>query len=438
MGMSNNFLSQEEINALLSGEAVDDNNAESETDKSEAIEDTITEIDKDLLGEIGNISMGSASTALYQLINQQVNITTPVVSVTTLREIKAGFETPNVVVDIEYIAGIVGRNILIIRNDDGLVISNLMMGGDGKIGDSHELSELEVSAVSEAMNQMIGSAATSMATMFGRKVDISPPTAKVVTDDNIPISDAIPEDQPIVKVSFKMTIGDLVDSSIMQIFPIETAKNIVAIMTGEDNIQEAEEPKVEDKAEESIVNKEINTEHNMPTSQPQMQYDPAGQVQQQQMQYQQPQMQYAQPQMMQQPQMQYQGQPMQYGYGQPQMQYQGQQMPYQQPVEVHKAAFEPLGQQNEVPPIKNIDLIMDVPLDISVVLGRTKKSIQDILNLGAGSLIELQKLAEEPVEILVNGKQIALGEVVVVDENFGVRITNIVNGADRLKTLSRN
>jgi len=425
MGMSNNFLSQEEINALLSGEAMDDSSVEAEADKSEVVEGTITDIDKDLLGEIGNISMGSASTALYQLINQQVNITTPVVSVTTLREIKAGFETPNVVVDIEYIAGIVGRNILIIRNDDGLVISNLMMGGDGKIGDSHELSELEVSAVSEAMNQMIGSAATSMATMFGRKVDISPPTAKVVTDETIPISDAIPEDEKIVKVSFRMTIGDFVDSSIMQIFPIETAKNIVAIMTGEDNMQEAakaEEPKQEAPASEPIVNKEINTEPQMAPQQPQMQYDPAAQ---QQMQYG-----YGQPQMMQPPQMQYQGQPMQYGYGQPPMQ-------YQQPVEIHKAAFEPLGQQSEVPPIKNIDLIMDVPLDISVVLGRTKKSIQDILNLGAGSLIELQKLAEEPVEILVNGKQIALGEVVVVDENFGVRITNIVNGADRLKSLSK-
>lgn len=443
MGMSNNFLSQEEINALLSGEAFDDNSDESEADKSEAIEDTITEIDKDLLGEIGNISMGSASTALYQLINQQVNITTPVVSVTTLREIKAGFETPNVVVDIEYIKGIVGRNILIIRNDDGLVISNLMMGGDGKITDSHNLSDLEVSAVSEAMNQMIGSAATSMATMFGRKVDISPPTAKVVIDDDTPISNAIPEDEKIVKVSFKMTIGDLVDSSIMQIFPIQTAKNIVAIMTGEDDTQEAskaEEVKQENMASEPISNKEISTEPQMTAQQPQMQYDAAaGQAQQQQMQYQQPQMmqqpqmQYAQPQMM-----QYQGQPMQYGYGQPQMQYQSQPMQYQQPVEVHKAAFEPLGQQGEVPPIKNIDLIMDVPLDISVVLGRTKKSIQDILNLGAGSLIELQKLAEEPVEILVNGKQIALGEVVVVDENFGVRITNIVNGEDRLKTLNKN
>lgn len=428
MGMSNNFLSQEEINALLSGESLDteDNSALSSADTN--LEDTITDTDKDLLGEIGNISMGSASTALYQLINQQVNITTPVVSVTTLKEIKAGFETPNIVLDIEYIAGIVGRNILIIKTYDGLVISNLMMGGDGNVTDVHELSELEISAVSEAMNQMIGSAATSMATMFGRKVDISPPNARVVTDSSEPLSTAIPEDQPIVKVSFKMTIGDIVDSNIMQIFPIETAKNIVAIMTGEDKAEEAPAPQPEPELpkEEPMVNKEINAEPEM----------------------QQPQMQYSEPQMMQpqqyapQPQMQ---QPM-YGYGQPQMQpqymqqpqmYGGQPQQYAQPVEVHQAAFEPLTEQSSVPPIKNIDLIMDVPLDISVVLGRTKKSIQDILNLGAGSLIELDKLAEEPVEILVNGKQIALGEVVVVDENFGVRITSIVSNAERLKSLKK-
>lgn len=171
MGMSNDFLSQEEINALLSGE----DSSDTSTDKAD--EELITEIDKDLLGEIGNISMGSASTALYQLINQKVNITTPVVSVTTLKEIRQGFETPNIILDIKYIEGIVGRNILIIKIQDGAVISNLMMGGDGKIeANLTTLSEIEISAVSEAMNQMIGSAATSMATMFGRKVDISPPT----------------------------------------------------------------------------------------------------------------------------------------------------------------------------------------------------------------------------------------------------------------------
>nr|WP_035769466.1 flagellar motor switch phosphatase FliY [Clostridium beijerinckii] len=401
--MGNNFLSQEEINALLAGEDLASTGAESadtSADDNKIDTEAITDIDKDLLGEIGNISMGSASTALYQLINQQVNITTPVVSVTTLKEIKEGFETPNIVLDIEYIAGIIGRNILIIKTLDGLVISNLMMGGDGNVTETHDLSEIEISAVSEAMNQMIGSAATSMATMFGRKVDISPPSAKIVVDGSIPISDAIPEDQPIVRVSFRMTIGDIVDSNIMQIFPIETAKNIVAIMTGEDKEKEvaASEPGKGNK-EDAIVNKEIYEQPAPVQQQSQQQYQPEPQYQQQ---YQQPQ------------------------YEQPRM---------QQPVEVHAATFEPLVPQNSVPPIKNIDLILDVPLDISVVLGRTKKSIQDILNLGTGSLIELDKLAEEPVEILVNGKQIALGEVVVVDENFGIRITNIVSSVERIKRL---
>ena len=386
MGMSNNFLSQEEINALLSGESTDSEDSNVSSSASENMEDAITETDKDLLGEIGNISMGSASTALYQLINQQVNITTPVVSVTTLKEIKEGFETPNIVLDIEYIAGIVGRNILIIKTYDGLVISNLMMGGDGKVTDVHELSELEISAVSEAMNQMIGSAATSMATMFGRKVDISPPTSKVVTDDLVPISDSIPEDQPIVKVSFKMTIGDIVDSNIMQIFPIETAKNIVAIMTGEDSGDKNDEQQPEKPKEEPIVNKEIHTQ-----PEPQMQQNaPEPQIQ-----YEQPQMQMQQQQYAPQQQMQGYGQPQMQSYmQQPQMYGGGQVQQYAQPVEVHQAAFEPLTPQNSVPPIKNIDLIMDVPLDISVVLGRTKKSIQDILNLGAGSLIEIDKLGE--------------------------------------------
>ena len=182
----------------------------------------------------------------------------------------------------------------------------------------------------------------------------------------------------------------------MQIFPIETAKNIVAIMTGEDKGKEvaASEP-AKDNKKDAIVNKEI--------------YEQPDQVQQQYQQESQYQQQYQQPQ-----------------YEQPRI---------QQPVEVHAATFEPLMPQNSVPPIKNIDLILDVPLDISVVLGRTKKSIQDILNLGTGSLIELDKLAEEPVEILVNGKQIALGEVVVVDENFGIRITNIVSSVERIKRL---
>lgn len=388
--MSNGFLSQEEINALLN-QGNDDsnvNNEGTEENKSEEASNNIdqgmlTDIEKDMLGEIGNISMGSASTALYQIINQKVNITTPVVTITTLNEIKNVFDTPTVVLDVEYTKGIIGRNILIIQIQDAAVIANLMMGGDGKV-ETHELTELEISAVQEAMNQMIGSSATSMATMLNRTVDISPPVSKIWSDKSELLSDNISEDEPIVRVNFRMTIGDLVDSSIMQVLPIPTAKKIGDIMMGTDTEDEAQEAQVA----------------------PQPQVVPEPQVAPQP----QPQVTYQQP-----------------VYEQP--------IQPKPPVEVHPAAFEPLTYPSSTPPPENIDLILDVPLDISVVLGRTKKSIKDILALGTGSLIELEKLAEEPVEILVNGKKIAFGEVVVVDENFGVRITSIVSNAEKIKSL---
>ncbi|WP_252214121.1 MULTISPECIES: flagellar motor switch phosphatase FliY [unclassified Clostridium] len=379
--MSNSFLSQEEINALLAGELSNEETQEVPQDNGNTEE--LTDIEKDLLGEIGNISMGSASTALYQIINQNVNITTPVVSLTTLKDMKASFETPNIILDVEYTEGIIGRNILVMKTDDAAVIANLMMGGDGQVPENPELSELEVSAVQEAMNQMIGSAATSMATMFSRRVDISPPTSKLWKEKDEPITETLSEDEEIVRVSFRLIIGDLVDSNIMQILPLNTAKKIVSIMMGEeDDSTEALEPA---KVVEEKPRVQATTHEQVQTT---IQAKPIVEA--------------------------------------PKV---------QQPIEVHEAAFETLvpGDTSQVP--KNIDLILDVPLDISVVLGRTKKSIKDILNLSTGSLIELDKLAEEPVEILVNGKKIAYGEVVVVDENFGVRITSIVSNAERIKSL---
>lgn len=377
--MSNGFLSQEEIDSLLGGG--DDKQSEVEA-KDSSNEDVLSDIEKDLLGEIGNISMGSASTALYQLINQKVNITTPVVSSTTLNEIKDGFETPTIVLDVKYISGIVGRNILIIKTEDAAVIADLMMGGDGK-PETHDLSEMEISAVQESMNQMIGSAATSMATMFSREVNISPPVAKIWRNREDELSSEIPGDEKIVRVNFRMTIGDLVDSNIMQILPIDTAKKIVSIMMGNE-VPDTPEVKAPVVGEPKTV-----------VQQPQPVYEtPSQQVQSK------PIVERPAPQ-----------------------------------VQVHEASFEPLTESSFTGTHKNIDLILDVPLDISVVLGRTKKSIKEILSLGTGSLIELEKLAEEPVEILVNGKKIAFGEVVVVDENFGVRITNIISNAERIKSL---
>lgn len=394
--MSNGFLSQDEINSLLNGELNNDNEVENN-------EELLSDLEKDLLGEVGNISMGSASTALYQLLNQKVNITTPVVTVTTIKQIKENFDVPNIILDVEYVEGISGRNMLMMKISDAAVIANCMMGGDGKI-ESDELSEIEISAVQEAMNQMIGSAATSMATMFGRRVDISPPQSTLWESKEQSLSNDIEEEEKVVRISFDLEVGDVLKSNIMQILPLNTAKKIVSIMMGEEQVQAPVDAPVSEPAPTPA------SAPTMPSS-PQPTYEAAvhGQPAYQQPAYEAP-ANYAPP----------------MSHTQPMM---------QTSVEVQKANFAPLGTEHVRKSHDNIDLILDVALDISVVLGRTKKSIRDILNLGNGSLIELNRLADEPVEVLVNGKVIAEGEVVVIDENFGVRINNIVSGADRIKSL---
>lgn len=433
--MSDGFLSQEEIDSLLNGDGSNSDSGQppetNEGNDDNNSDGILTDIEKDLLGEIGNISMGSASTALSTIISQQVNITTPVVSITTLQALKNNFEVPNVALDVKYISGIAGENLLVMKVTDAAVIANLMMGGDGKVV-NQTLSEIELSAVSEAMNQMIGSAATSMATMLLREVNISPPTSKIWDNSTEPLTDTIRNDENVVEVAFKLTIGDLVDSKIMQILPMETARKMIGIMMGGSEPPKEEKPKEEPpQINEPVNSVEPQSPQMQPNSYEQMQYQDAPP------QYQAPQQQYQQvpPQYQQMP-PQYQQMPPQYQQMPPQYQ----QMPpqYQQPpVEVNKASFQSFGPSNPMDMPKNIDLILDVPLEISVVLGRAKKNIKDILNLGTGSLIELDKLAEEPVEILVNGKRVAYGEVVVVDENFGVRITSIVSNEEKIKSLGK-
>ncbi|MEK6266322.1 MAG: flagellar motor switch phosphatase FliY, partial [Clostridium sp.] len=182
--MSNGFLSQEEIDALLNG-----GDMSSEPDIiSEPIQAfELSDIERDLLGEVGNISMGSASTALSTIVGQPVNIATPVVSVSTLKKLKDNYAVPNIALDVKFTSGITGGNLLVMKTTDAAVIASLMMGGDGVLEGIPDLSEIEVSAVSEAMNQMIGSAATSMATMFAREVNISPPVSRIWDESTSPL-----------------------------------------------------------------------------------------------------------------------------------------------------------------------------------------------------------------------------------------------------------
>ncbi len=397
------MLSQDEINALLNGMDSDEG-GQSGSDGDGEIKQSLSDNEKDALGEIANISMGTAATTLSTLVNQKVVITTPVVSYGTLTKLSSLYDRPCVFISLSYTVGLDGNNVLILKESDVKVITDLMMGGDGT-NTSDELSELHLSAIGEAMNQMMGSAATSLSSMLERKVDISPPKASLIDlNDSIvesELSDFL-EDEFVI-VSFRMEIGDLVDSQIMQLYPFDFARSLYKKFSGESEEASAPAPAP------------------APQAAPQQAPQAAAQPQPQQPMMQ-PQQQMAQP-MMQPQQMQPQM------MAQPQM---GYQMPYMQPVmgdiNVQPAQFQPFNPGiNPLAQTENIDLIMDVPLEVTVELGRTNKSIKEILDFSPGTIIELNKLAGEPVDVLVNGKFVAKGEVVVIEENFGIRVTEVVH-----------
>ena len=365
-------LSQEEINALLN---------EPGAEASDSAENELSDAQKDAIGEIANISMGTAATTLFSLVNHKVEISTPVVSYGTWDDIVQEYEKPCVFIRIAYTVGLDGSNILVLREHDVKVITDLMMGGDGTNTDG-ELGELHLSAISEAMNQMMGSAATSLSSMLNRKIDISPPNATVIN-----LQEDIDEAEidsfltgKFVKISFHMEIGDLVDSTIMQLYPISFAKDMC------DGVAKTMEMDSQSVTADSSAANSGNPAGAQPAA-----ASAAAQQSQQMASQNTAQM------------------------GQPNV----------QPEQFSAFAGRNLG--NYQP--ENIDLIMDVPLQVTVELGRTTKSISDILDLGPGKIIELNKLAGEPIDVLVNGKYVAKGEVVVIEESFGVRITEIVNAS---------
>jgi flagellar motor switch protein FliN len=392
------MLSQEEINALLNGMNTDDSG-------SGAVKEQLTEAEKDAIGEISNISMGTAATTLFSLVNQRVVITTPVVEYASWKDIVNSYDKPCVFIQIYYEDGLDGNNILILKEKDVKIITDLMMGGDGT-NISGELSELHLSAISEAMNQMMGSAATSISSMLEKRVNISPPTSSVVDlFDNMNgenIADFLKGD--FVRVSFHMEIGDLVDSVLMQLYPFDFARDLykqfVQATTMEPDIPTR--PPIDNAAKKPQAPQVNAAPQPAPTPAPvQMQMQPppgynpyAG-------------MQFQNPGVM----------PGAVPYA----------MPMMQDVNVQPVQFAPFTQMvsNVVQP-ENIDLLMDVPLEVTVELGRTSKSIKEILDFSPGTIIELNRLAGEPIDVLVNGKFVAKGEVVVMEEAFGIRVTEII------------
>jgi flagellar motor switch protein FliN/FliY len=395
--MNDGILSQEEIDALLSA-GNDSSSSDMEfSEQSSAVSDLeISSAEKDTMGEVGNISMGTAATTLSTLLNKKVSITTPDVSTTSAQELQSEYPLPYLIVEVDYTEGLSGTNILIIKEEDASVIADLMMGGEGKVEDA-SLSELGMSAVGEAMNQMMGSATTSLSSMFNRRIDIAPPKLQMV-DLGKEALDVPGAEDMLVQIKFKMEIENLVDSEIMQIIPYEAVKSMMNTLLGEIT-------------EEQPVTAEVPPS-STPTSTP------------------------VQPPFMSQP-----VEPQQQPVSSQDMNNRelyadsSSNIRKDQQFAVQPAQFTPLRESELEHPPQNISLIMDVPLDVTVELGKTRKTIKDILELHQGSIIQLDKLAGEPVDLLVNGKLIARGEVVVIDENYGIRITAIISPMDRMSRL---
>lgn len=403
--MSKDYLSQEEIDALLR-QSANDTDEEQPLVQANQLSDFLSTIEQDALGEIGNITFGSAATALSTLLGKKVDITTPQVTLVKREELGDIFPRPHVAVSVQYVDGFEGTNSLVIRTQDAQVIADLMLGGEGDVS-QEELNEIHISAVQEAMNQMMGSSATSMSTIFNRLVNISPPGIDILDVNMGNGLGQLPPDDIFIKISFHLTIGDLIDSTIMQLLPISFAKQMVATLM--EGIEEEPAPPA---AQTAAATEQMEAVQQTAAAQAfasQPVAPPASQI----------------PHMPQMPQMQNQS-PEAPTYGQG----------VQRNVNVQPVQFANFNQSSFMQADQtNLNLLLDIPLKVTVELGRTQKQIKDILELSQGSIIELDKLAGEPVDILVNNKLIAKGEVVVIDENFGVRVTDIVSQWDRIQKL---
>ena len=446
------MLSQDEINALLQGMDLSDTadsgaSPETPQDSSSAEntdngyvkdvaptvgdEEKLTDVEKDAIGEVANISMGSSATTLYSLVNRKVNITTPVVTLATWKTLLDSYEKPCVFIQIKYTQGLDGTNILVLKEHDVKVITDLMMGGDGTNTEG-ELGELHLSAISEAMNQMMGSAATSLSTLLQTVIDISPPESSLF--DLTEVKDG-KEISPFlggtfVKISFRMQIDDLVDSTIMQLYPIDFARKLVEtfINTQMANIDEVTEKKPAQPENDTDTTAQIpapgtdnqtqmnNTNLNGMNQMGNMGMNDMNQMNNMGMND-----------MNQMNNMGMNGMNQMGNMGMNSMNQMGMMGMPGQNVNVQPAQFQSFSNDNMgTTGQENIGLIKDVPLEVTVELGRTTKPISDILDFSPGTIIELDRIAGEPIDVLVNGKFVAKGEVVVIEESFGVRITEII------------
>lgn len=382
---------------------------------------TLSEMQLDAIGEIMNISMGSAATAVSELLNAKVWITTPKVSVVEASRLNYDRLEPAICVKIEYIKGLSGSNLMILKEDDVQLILNQLMGKPPVISPDFEFDELNISAVSEVMNQMMGASSTALADFLGMSIDISTPTPYILSEINIADLQNYEQTDMVAAINFDLTIDGVIKSEFISVLDINLAATLADRVLG--GAASAEAPAPEPQTTPAPTPAPSPVEQVAPAPSPIPQAMPAQQPVQ-------PTAPMPTPQPMpdmyaQQGYYGYPGQPNPAMYAQP-----VQPMMQPQPAVNYRnaqlAQFEnfeaPLGTEQK----ENLQLLMDVPLQISVEIGSTRKKIKDILEFSQGTIIELERQAGAPVDVMVNCNLIARGDVVVIDDNFAVRITEIV------------
>ncbi len=429
---------------------------------------SFNEMELDAIGEIMNISLGASATAVSTMLSTIVNITTPIASVLRKDEFEFKRLEPAIGVEIDYVEGLEGKNIMMFRREDVRIIVNTMMGEETSSED-FELDELHISAICEVMNQMMGASATALSEFLGMIVNISTPKSFEIGEPEDFKDKYFTDEDGMVVVRFRLEIEGKMESEFMNIMPIGLAKKLLApfeASLGDSEpapapAPEPEKPLVPEPEPDSSGGGATMSQAEMdamlaamrgdspapapesaptppapapqpaaPAQQPAAPMPPQGMAPAQQPYYPYPpmgsdpmmlqllnQMQQTQAQMME----------MMKNVGKAPA-------PAAQPAQGGGSIIRPLessqvyesagsGEEDKT----NQEMLMKVPLEVSVEIGRTKRLVRDILEFTQGTLVVLDKMAGEQVDLFVNGQCIARGDIVVVEDNFGIRITEIVS-----------
>lgn len=343
----------------------------------------LTEMEIDAIGEIMNISLGSSVTSISTMLDKRVSITTPTVKVTTVEEFAFKSFEPAIGVEINYIQGLTGSNIMILKESDIQIIVGLLLGIDFT-GQEFVMDEMNTSAVCEVMNQMMGASATALTQFLGFGVNISTPTSFEIDDSSSFKSKYFSGDDSIVTVGFNLIVEDLINSEFISVINVDFAKELVSQFM-------KEKPNTESKPQPQAA-------------EPVMQ--PAGNAQE-----------------------------ALYTADSKQVSNQNAGAAEHRVEKIHLNNFssdQGALSQNQS---NNLNLIMSVPLQITVEIGRTKRKIKEILEMTPGTIIELNRQAGSQVDIFVNNKVVAKGDVVIVDDYYGVRVTDVLSDEEMINIL---